>query len=110
VASLPASEGGEHPGLETIFLQRIYVLFFISLATRRIEYAACSSNPKGRWVTQQTRNLARQFADEHPFRFLIHDRDTKFSRAFVTRVAVWWKSDNDSRRLRPRVRASAALG
>jgi putative transposase len=68
--------------VETIFLQRIYVLFFISLATRRIEYLACSSNPDGRWVTQQARNLAMQFGDEQPFRFLIHDRDTKFSRAF----------------------------
>jgi hypothetical protein len=28
----------------TVFLQRIYVLFFISLATRRIEYVAWSSN------------------------------------------------------------------
>ncbi len=68
--------------VETAFLQRIYVLFFISLATRRIEYVACSSNPDGRWVTQQARNLAMEFADEQPFRFLIHDRDTKFSRAF----------------------------
>jgi len=32
-----------------VFLQRIYVLFFISLARRRIEYVACSSNPDGRW-------------------------------------------------------------
>ena len=62
--------------VETIFLQRIYVLFFISLATRRIEY------PDGRWVTQQARNLAMQLGDEHPVRFLIHDRDTKFSHAF----------------------------
>jgi len=68
--------------IETVFLQRIYVLFVISLATRRIEYVACSSNPDGRWVTQQARNLAMQFADEQPFRFLIHDRDTKLSRAF----------------------------
>jgi hypothetical protein len=30
--------------VETAFLQRIYVLFFISLATRRIEHVACSSN------------------------------------------------------------------
>ncbi len=66
----------------TIFLQRIYFLFFISLATRRIEYVACSSHPDGRWLTQQARNLAMEFADEQPFRFLIHDRDTKFSRAF----------------------------
>jgi hypothetical protein len=34
-------------------LQRIYVLFFISLAARRIEYVACTSNPDGRWVAQQ---------------------------------------------------------
>jgi hypothetical protein len=34
--------------VETAFLQRIYVLFFISLATRRIEYIACTSKPDGR--------------------------------------------------------------
>jgi hypothetical protein len=71
--------------VETIFLQRIYVLFFISLATRRIEYVACSSNPDGRWVAQQARNLVMQLGDEHSFRFLIHDRDTKFSHAFAER-------------------------
>ena len=68
--------------VETVFMQRIYILFFISLATRRIEYVACSSNPDGRWVTQQARNLVIQLGDEQPFRFLIHDRDTKFSHAF----------------------------
>jgi putative transposase len=68
--------------VETAFLQRIYVLFFISLATRRIEYIAATSNPDGRWVTQQARNLSMQLGDEHPFRFLIHDRDTKFTYAF----------------------------
>jgi transposase InsO family protein len=68
--------------VETAFLQRIYVLFFISLATRRIEYIASSTNPDGRWVTQQARNLVMQLGDAHPFLFLIHDRDTKFSHAF----------------------------
>jgi hypothetical protein len=68
--------------VETVFLQRIYVLFFISLASRRIEYVACSSSPDGRWVAQQARNVVMQFGDEQPFRFLIHDRDTKFSHAF----------------------------
>jgi putative transposase len=38
--------------VETAFLQRIYVLFFISLATRRIEYIACTPNPDGRWTAQ----------------------------------------------------------
>jgi putative transposase len=68
--------------VETAFLQRIYVLFFISLATRRIEYVACTPNPEGRWVTQQARNLIMRLDDQQPFRFLIHDRDTKFSHAF----------------------------
>jgi transposase InsO family protein len=68
--------------VETAFLQRIYVLFFISLATRRIEYVACTSNPDGRWVAQQARNFAMQLVDDQPFRVLIHDRDAKFSHAF----------------------------
>jgi putative transposase len=68
--------------VETACLQRIYVLFFISLATRRIEYVACTSHPDGGWVAQQARNLIMQLGDEHPFRFLVHDRDTKFSHAF----------------------------
>jgi putative transposase len=68
--------------VETAFLQRIYVLFFISLATRRIEYIACTSNPDGRWVTQQARNFLMELGDAQPFRLLIHDHDTKFSAAF----------------------------
>jgi putative transposase len=68
--------------VETAFLQRIYVLFFISLATRRIEYVACTSHPDGRWVAQQARNLVMQLGDEHAFRFLVHDRDAKFGHAF----------------------------
>jgi putative transposase len=68
--------------VETLFLQRIYVLFFLSLATRRIEYVACTTNPDGRWTAQQARNLVMQLGNEQPFGFLIHDRDTKFSHAF----------------------------
>jgi putative transposase len=68
--------------VETVFLQRIYVLFFISLATRRIEHIACTPNPDGGWVTQQARNLIMQLVDEQPFRLLVHDRDRKFSHAF----------------------------
>jgi hypothetical protein len=39
--------------VKTAFLQRLRVLFYISLATRRIEYIACTSRPDGAWVTQQ---------------------------------------------------------
>jgi hypothetical protein len=67
--------------VETAFLHRIYVLFFISLATRRIEYVACPSNPDGHWTAQQARNLVMRLGDDQ-FRFLIQDRDTKFGHAF----------------------------
>jgi putative transposase len=69
--------------IETLALQRIYVLFFISLATRRLEFIACTPNPDGAWVTQQARNLVMQLGEqERRFQLVIHDRDTKFSRAF----------------------------
>jgi transposase InsO family protein len=58
------------------------VLFFISLATRRIEYAACTSNPDGTWTAQQARNLMMQLGDDRPFRLLIRDRDSKFGGGF----------------------------
>jgi putative transposase len=69
--------------VETLGLQRIHVLFFLSLATRRLEFIACTPHPDNAWVSQQARNLTMQLAEEErQFRLLIHDRDTKFSRAF----------------------------
>jgi len=69
--------------VETVWLTRIYVLFFVSLERRRIEFVACTANPDGRWVAQQARNLLMTVAERRePFRFLIHDRDSKFSGAF----------------------------
>src|SRR6266513_4888152 len=64
--------------VETAFLRRYYVLFFIELASRRVHFAGCTPNPSGRWVAQQARNFAytQQLED---VRFLIHDRDSKFS-------------------------------
>jgi putative transposase len=69
--------------VDTVLLRRLYVLVFISIGSRRIEYVACASNPDGAWMMQQARNLLMDLdeRDQRP-RFLIHDRDTKFSRAF----------------------------
>ncbi len=59
------------------------MLFFISLERRRIEFVACTANPKGAWVAQQARNLLMTVDDRRqPLRFLIHDRDAKFSGGF----------------------------
>src|SRR6266498_5077230 len=69
--------------VETVWLTRIYVLFFLSLERRRIEFVASTSNPDGRWVAQQARNLLMRLGDrEQAVRFLLHDRDSKFSGPF----------------------------
>jgi putative transposase len=69
--------------VETAWLKRIYVLFFISLERRRIEGVACTPKPTGAWVAQQARNLLMTLDDrEQPLRFLVHDRDAKFSGGF----------------------------
>jgi len=43
--------------VETVWLQRLYVLFFIELGTRRVHFAGCTPTPSGPWVTQQARQL-----------------------------------------------------
>jgi len=69
--------------VDTVLLRRLYVLVFICVGSRRIEYVACTSNPDGGWMLQQARNLLMDLDDLGPRpRFLIHDRDAKFSRAF----------------------------
>ena len=69
--------------VETVWLTRIYVLFFVSLERRRVEFVASTSNPDGRWVAQQARNLLMLLVErEQSFQFLLHDRDSKFSHAF----------------------------
>ena len=69
--------------VDTLFLKRFYVLFFIELAPRRVRLAGITANPDGRWVAQQARNLLMQLYDENARpRFLIRDRDSKFTREF----------------------------
>lgn len=69
--------------VETLFLQTAYVLFFIELGSRRVHFAGCTLHPNNRWVTQQARQMVWELEDTAPKpRFLIHDRDTKFSQAF----------------------------
>jgi putative transposase len=67
--------------VETVTLRRLYVLFFIELGSRRVHFAGCTSNPSGAWVLQQARNLSFTCLLER-IRFLIHDRDSKFTASF----------------------------
>jgi putative transposase len=69
--------------VDTLWLGRLYVLFFLELSSRRVHVAGCTANPDRRWIVQQARQLAWSLPErETPLRFLIHDRDSKFSRAF----------------------------
>ena len=69
--------------VDTVFLKRFYVLFFIELGSRRVHLAGITTNPDGCWVSQQARNLLMRLDDEgiRP-RFLVRDRDSKFTREF----------------------------
>ena len=69
--------------VDTVLFRRLYVLVFIELATRQVYLAVITANPTGEWATQQARNIIETFVDRaEPIRFLIHDRDSKFTAAF----------------------------
>jgi hypothetical protein len=60
-----------------------YRCFFIELGSRRVHVSGCTATPDAAWVTQQARNLAVTRVDvDAPLRFLVCDRDPKFTRAF----------------------------
>ena len=69
--------------VDTVLLKRLYVLFFIELDTRRVYVTGVSAHPIGSWVVQQARNLTMVLDDRvHPVRFLVRDRDAKFTSSF----------------------------
>ncbi len=69
--------------VETAWLKTLYIFFVMELGSRRVHFAGCTAHPTAEWVTQQARQLTWTLPDEQKqVRFLIRDRDAKFTASF----------------------------
>jgi hypothetical protein len=66
-----------------VTLRRIYVFFVLEVPNRSVHLLGTTTNPDGRWTTQQIRNLVMDLGERATqFRFLVRDRAGQFTASF----------------------------
>ncbi|MFG2648982.1 integrase core domain-containing protein [Streptomyces sp. NPDC048436] len=69
--------------VDTVLLRRLYCMVAMEISTRRVHLLGVTAHPTGNWAVQQARDLLMALDDRvDQVKFLLRDRDPKFTDAF----------------------------
>ena len=69
--------------VDTVLLRRLYVLFVVEVQARAVHVVGVTAHPAGAWTARQGRDLLMDLGEPAgQFRFLVRDRDGKFTAGF----------------------------